>query len=73
MYELLLLGKSSYLSIPKSFSSTNKGIRLSSHLNLWRKPLSLKVNFFEISILFQWYSLRYEMQYWLKCVRHRGS
>ena len=51
--ELHLLGESSYLSISKSFSSTNKRNRVSSHLNAWRESLSLKVKFFEITVLFQ--------------------
>ena len=49
----LLQGESSYLSISKSFSSTDKRNRLISHLNTFRESLSLKVNFFEITILFQ--------------------
>ena len=71
--KLILLRESSCLSISKSFSSTDKRNRLSSHLKAWRKALSLKVNFFEISILFQRLGPRYEMQDGLKFVRHRGS
>ena len=61
--KLLLLGESSSLSISKSFSSTDKRNRLSSRLNAWRESLLVKVNFFEINILFQRLSSRYEMQY----------
>ena len=45
--------KSSYSSIPKWFSSIDKRNRLGSHLNAWRESLSLKIKFFEITILFQ--------------------
>ena len=70
---LLLLGQSNYLSISKPLSSTDKRNHLSLRLNAWRESLSLKVNFFEIIILFQRLGPRYEMQYWLKSVRHRSS
>ena len=50
--KLLLLGENSYLSTSKSFSSTDKRNRLSSHLNTWSESLLLKVEFFEITILF---------------------
>ena len=70
---LLLLGESSYLSISKSFSSAGKWNHLSSRLNAWRGSLSLKVNFFEITVLFQKLGPQYEMQYWLKFFRHRVS
>ena len=63
---LLLLGESSYLSISKSFSSTDKRNRLRSRLNAWRESLSLKNKLFEITILFQRLGPWYEMQYWLK-------
>ena len=69
---LLLLEESSYLSISKSFSSTNKRNHLSSRLNASRESLSLKVNFFEITTLFQRLGPQYEMQYWLKFFRHGG-
>ena len=51
------------LSISKSFSSTDKRNHLSSRLNAWRESLSMKVNFFEITILFQRLGPRYQMQY----------
>ena len=69
---LLLLEESSYLSISKSFSSTDKRNHLSLCLNVSRESLPLKVNFFEITILLQRLDLHYEMQYWQKNFPRRG-
>ena len=69
---LLLLRESSYLSISKSFSSPDKRNCLSLRLKTWGESLSLDVNLFEITVLFQRLGPRYEMLYGLKFVWHKG-
>ena len=69
---LLLLRESSYLSISKLFSSPDKRNRFSLRLKAWRESLSLDVNLFEITVLFQRLGPRYEMLYGVKFVWHKG-